>query len=40
MEQKQKILITDDFSEEAVMLLEKHYEVVISKGISAASIER
>ncbi|MHB1275992.1 MAG: phosphoglycerate dehydrogenase [Candidatus Humimicrobiaceae bacterium] len=39
MEQKQKILITDDFSEEAVMLLEKYYEVVISKGISAASLK-
>jgi D-3-phosphoglycerate dehydrogenase len=39
MEQKQKILITDDFSEEAVKLLEKYYEVVISKGISAAALK-
>ena len=38
MEQKQKILITDDFSEEAVILLQEYYEVVISKGISAAAL--
>ncbi len=39
MEAKQKILITDDFSEEAAILLEKHYEVVINKGISAESLK-
>ena len=39
MEQKQKILITDDFSEEAVKLLEEHYEVVTDREISAASLK-
>ena len=39
MVQKQKILIADDFSEEAVKILEKNFEVVINKGISAAALE-
>ncbi|MHB1346171.1 MAG: phosphoglycerate dehydrogenase [Candidatus Humimicrobiaceae bacterium] len=39
MEPKQKILITDDFSKEAVMLLEKQYDVAISKGISSDKLK-
>jgi D-3-phosphoglycerate dehydrogenase / 2-oxoglutarate reductase len=38
MKQKQKILITDDFSEEAVKLLEDYCEVVTRKGISTTEL--
>jgi D-3-phosphoglycerate dehydrogenase / 2-oxoglutarate reductase len=39
MEKKQKILITDDFSEEALRILEEHYEVLTRKEISAAELK-
>lgn len=39
MECKQKILITDEISEEAVKILKENFEVVIKKGISASELK-
>jgi len=39
MDQKQKVLIADDFSEAAIKLLEEHCEVVTNSGISEAALK-